>query len=205
LETQDLTGQKFGRWTVVSFDSRSGRAKYWNCVCECGNAGAVFGSDLKRGGSLSCGCLKKEMSAQRLTSHGKSRTPIYRSWIQMRQRCENPHHTGFSLYGGRRIRISDEWMSFDVFDRDMAPTWRKGLSLDRINTDGNYCKENCRWATPKEQANNRRTNRFIDTPEGPMTVAMACDKYGPSNITIRSRIRYGWPENQLLNPVREHK
>jgi hypothetical protein len=120
----------------------------------------------------------------------------------MHQRCYNPNKRGFELYGGRGIAVTSEWHDFNVFGRDMGATWRKGLSLDRIDTDGNYCKENCKWSTPKEQGNNRRTNRVIQTPNGEMTIAQAGDFFGLSAITIRSRIRYGWPEDQLLKPVR---
>ncbi len=203
MKTQDLTGQKFGRWAVVSFDQTSGRPKYWHCVCECGTSRSVCGSDLKRGGSLSCGCLKDEESAGRFKIHGKSRTTVYRAWIEMHQRCYNPHKRGFELYGGRGIAVNSEWHDFNVFDCDMGSTWSKGLSLDRIDTDGNYCKENCRWATPKEQGNNRRNNRIIQTPKGEMTVSEASDAFKISPITIHSRIRYGWNEDQLLKPIRK--
>jgi hypothetical protein len=201
MKTQDLTGKKFGRWTVVSFNEAGKRAKYWHCICDCGTKRSVFGSDLKRGGSLSCGCLKDEASADRLAIHGQSRTVVYRAWQQMHQRCYNSRKRGFELYGGRGIAVTSEWHDFNAFNRDMGSTWRKGLSLDRIDTDGNYCKGNCRWSTPKEQGNNRRTNRIINTPEGPMNVTQAGERFGINPITIYARIRYGWSEDQLLNPV----
>jgi hypothetical protein len=202
----DLTGRKFGRWLVKGFSHQNGKMFYWSCICDCGTERAVFGGDLKRGGSVSCGCLKREESARRLISHDMSFHPAYRSWIAMKVRCLNPSNTGYKDYGGRGITICDEWMEFDAFWHDMGPTWASGLSIDRIDVDGDYEPSNCRWATPKIQGNNRRTNHLIMCPDGELrTVTEASEKYGITRNTLFARIRYGWAEEDLFQPIRPHK
>jgi len=195
----DLVGRKFERWTVVSFSHQAGNVVYWTCRCDCGAERAVFGGDLKRGGSKSCGCLTKELAAKRMKSHGMAGTPAYTSWQMMRQRCENPKDDGYALYGGRGISVDPSWSTFEGFWRDMGSTWVKGLSIDREDTNGNYCKDNCRWATPKQQARNRRTKRTIETPLGPMAVVEAAEAYGISQFTILARLRLGFSGDDLVS------
>jgi hypothetical protein len=200
----NLTGQTFGRWHVDSMSHQVGKMVYWTCICECGTKRAVFGADLKRGGSLSCGCLARELRAGRMTTHGMAKEGTehlgYRNWINARSRCNNPNDTMYHLYGGRGIHMCAQWENFAVFWADMGATWYKGASIDRIDTDGDYAPGNCKWSTPKQQANNRRNNRMIETSSGPMTVTQAAEKYGLSAATVFSRIRYGWPEADLLRP-----
>lgn len=199
----DLTGKTFGRWTVSKLSHQVGKVLYWSCVCECGTERAVFGADLKRGGSKSCGCLMRELRSVRSTKHGMAHHPAYTSWQGADQRCNNPKSDGYYLYGGRGIKLCDRWKSdFAAFWEDMGPTWVKGASLDRIDPDGDYCPENCRWATPKGQANNRRDNRIIETLDGPMTVTQAAEMVGLNPKTVHSRIRYGWNDHELLAPPR---
>lgn len=120
----------------------------------------------------------------------------------MRSRCGNPNDDGYALYGGRGITVCQQWETFPQFWKDMGETWAVGLSLDRIDVDGPYSPENCRWATAKEQADNRRDKRFIDTPQGKMKVEEASRIFGVSIPTLRSRIRYGWtdPEKMVSKP-----
>jgi hypothetical protein len=202
----DLTGKKFGRWFVEGLSHQKGKMLYWSCVCECGVKRAVFGADLKRGGSLSCGCLHREQTSARTTKHDMSFHPAYRAWIQMRSRCLNEKNTGFKDYGGRGIKVHAAWLEFDNFWRDMGPTWAEGLSLDRIEVNGHYEPLNCRWATPKEQGNNRRTNRFIKCPDGlERTVTEAAEAYGLNRNSLAARIRYGWSDEELFQPVLRSK
>lgn len=198
----DLTGKRFSRWTVIELSHQVGKMLYWHCVCDCGTKRAVFGGDLKRDGSRSCGCLMREESAKRGTTHGMMRHPAYRSWIYMKARCENSKTSGYHLYGGRGIKVCKRWSDFERFWTDMGPTWRKGLTLERINVNGGYKPSNCRWATWKEQAGNRRTERLIDTPGGKMSVTKAAELFGLNRGTIFARISYGWPEHLLLMPIR---
>jgi hypothetical protein len=201
----DLTGKRFGRWRVVKLSHQVGKMLYWSCICECGTKRAVFGGDLKRGGSLSCGCLAREQRRERATSHGMAHHPAYRSWIYMHDRCNNPRNTMSHLYGGRGITVCKRWNDFQAFWKDMGPTWAPGLTLDRINNNQGYKPGNCRWATRSEQAANRRTNHLIQTPDGKMTIAEAARAFGVGSMTIISRIRYGWPEEHLLFPPRKVK
>lgn len=209
----DLTDRTFGRWTVEKLSdrrSKDGKGLYWWCVCSCEDQTRreVLGGDLKRGGShrrgsLSCGCLMRELTSIRSTKHGMAHHPAYNSWQGADQRCNNPNYPEYTTYGGRGIQFCERWKDdFAAFWEDMGATWKEGLSIDRIDTDGDYEPSNCRWATPKEQANNRRNNTFIATPSGEMTIALAAEEYGVSVNTIHARIRYGWNEDELLKPVR---
>jgi hypothetical protein len=157
-EMRDLSGDRYGRWTVLSFSHRAPR-KYWSCRCECGTEKTVSESSLRSGSSKSCGCLKNEMTRERLvkrnTTHGLSKTPAFRIWDGMKQRCLNPNSQFYSYYGGRGITVCEDWLSFENFYADMGdpPT---GLSLDRVDNDGPYAPWNCRWTDDFAQVKNRR-------------------------------------------------
>jgi hypothetical protein len=154
----DRTGQKIGRWTVEHLVENSGSQKYWFCVCDCGNRGRVRGGALGAGRSLSCGCRKAEnFGAQKLRLvHGMYKHPAFRSWCAAKARCMYPSQHCFKNYGGRGIKVDERWLNFTVFWAEMGPSWASGLSLDRIDVNGNYEPGNCRWATNLQQAANRR-------------------------------------------------
>lgn len=196
----DLTGTRFNRWLVVCLSRNTNHVLFWNCVCDCGSQKEVFGGDLKRGKTQSCGCLMKEAASVRSFKHGKARHRLYSTWIQMRHRCDSPEYDGYHLYGGRGISYCNDWDNFETFLAEMEPTWAAGLTLDRVDVNGNYNKANCRWATARQQANNRRTNRVIETPDGSMTVADAARHYGINAGTIHARLRYGWTDpHQIIS------
>jgi hypothetical protein len=160
MQLRDLLGQRFGRLVVVKQATSSPKGARWLCRCRCGNTREIAASNLKR--QRSCGCLAREKSSKRNATHHMSRSPTYRSWCGMIQRCENPRAEGYELYGGAGIRVCKRWReSFEAFLADMGerPT---GKSIDRFpKRNGNYEPGNCRWATPSEQAQNR-SNSFSE-------------------------------------------
>jgi hypothetical protein len=155
----DLTDKIFSRLTVkkqVGTDIH--RNKLWSCRCQCGRIVVVSGNRLRNQHTRSCGCLQADLAWLARFRHGYSQgAPIYRSWTAMMQRCTNPNNPRWKDYGGRGITVCEKWRVFDGFLADMGPR-PSGKSLDRIDPNGNYELNNTRWATPKEQANNRKCN-----------------------------------------------
>lgn len=209
---KDLTGKKFGMLKVIS---RAGvkynRRVIWLCKCDCGNEVEV-GSELLIGGKTkSCGCIRgngqhkrgKDFKGHR---HGMSYTPIHDVWLHMRQRCYNPRDSFYADYGGRGITVCEKWETFEGFYEDMGPLYQDGLTIDRIDVNGNYCKDNCRWVDSITQANNKRNNR-IETIGGVTdTLTNLCRLYGISERAVRTRLKIGWSiEKALKTPIRPHK
>ena len=157
----DLTGQKFGRLTVLGRVWRLNATKvYWLCQCDCGKLHVVRGVELTKGVIQSCGCLARELSAKRLTKHGMYGSRIYVIWDAMKQRCQNPNHIHFDNYGGRGIVVCDEWLQFEPFcEWAMNNGYSDELTIDRINPYGIYEPTNCRWLTLAEQAKNKRLKK----------------------------------------------
>ena len=158
---KDLAGERFGRWTVLS---HVGPRSYWLCRCDCSTERIVFSQSLRSGGSKSCGCLSLELITARMTTHGKSSaksrklTPEYRTWASAKSRCQNSNSTGWKDYGGRGIKMCDEWTnSFSAFLSFIGTRPSAKHSLDRYpDNDGDYRPGNVRWATGKQQQSNRR-------------------------------------------------
>ena len=156
----DLTGKEFGAWTVLEYAHTNDRgAVSWLCRCQCGSVATVSGNNLRSGRTTNCGCLRSEKLSQKNTTHGMSSTRSYRIWSGMIQRCTNPKRAAFAYYGGRGITVCDRWMSFENFLSDMGEP-PDGMSLDRIDNDGPYSSENCRWASKEVQSRNSRNTKI---------------------------------------------
>ena len=200
----DLVGQKFGRWVVVerAGSLRNGSA-LWRCKCECGRVSVVGTNDLKSGRSRSCGCFQMEvarLAGQYSVSHGMSRTRLYSEWKSMKARCYKKSGKDYFNYGGRGITVCPEWRdSFEAFrDWAMANGYRDDLTLDRKDSNGPYSPENCRWATGKEQANNKRSSRLVSFNGETKTIAQWAESSGIGVQTIRYRLDNGWSVERAL-------
>jgi hypothetical protein len=201
----DRIGERHGRLTVVERapnKSASDTNARWKCVCECGRETVQYGQDLKKGKVVSCGCWNDEKRFK----HGLANTPVHRIWIAMNSRCTNPNLKEYPNYGGRGIKVCERWKSFENFIADMGVR-PDGYSIDRINNDGDYEPSNCRWATTKQQLNNRRNSRILELNGERKTVAEWADHLGVKYDLIRNRVdRYGWSiERALTTPAKTFK
>lgn len=192
----DLSGKRFGRLTVIERSSRKS-GTYWSCVCDCGNKKEVLASHLIKGGIRSCGCLRKEVTGEKKSVHNESKTRLYKIWKNMRERCNNPHNHAYRNYGGRGIKVCDEWNrehGYIAFrDWALQNGYKEELSIDRINVNGMYEPSNCRWVTLREQANNTRCNVLIEYKGETHTLAEWAKILGIKYQTLHRRIRYcGW-------------
>jgi hypothetical protein len=199
----ELIGQQFDRLLVISAagKDKTGRS-FWLCRCNCGAEKIVAGSNLKSGNTKSCGCLRRQLSAERLTTHGGSETPEYTSWRHAKARCTNPNDEAFEDYGGRGIKFLFD--DFKEFLSHLGPKPGKKYTLERILNSGNYEHGNVCWATQKEQNRNRRSNHFITYQGETLCLAEWAEKLGFKSHTIDNRLRIlGWSvEKSLSTPER---
>lgn len=207
---KDYTGYSNGIYTVVcraeDYVSPSGhKHTRWECQCCCGNTFYVLGDNICR--TKSCGHLQRELGKDRGLSNrrhgdacGNSRTRLYRIWSGMKSHCYNKNSLQYSRYGGRGISICDEWRNnygaFKEWALDNGYT--DSLSIDRVDNNSGYRPDNCRWATPKEQSNNLRTNRHIVVHGETLTVQQACERWGALHSTVLKEINAGWSDERIV-------
>lgn len=203
----DLSGTVFGRLTVIRRANSAGERPRWECQCSCGNKCVCRAGDLRGGRSNSCGCLRKEVASEVMTTHGLSESSEYRIWSLMLNRCSNPRADGYQNYGGRGISVCERWGAFENFVADMGRRPSASYSIDRYpDNDGNYEPDNCRWATRTEQANNTRQNRLVEYEGSVLPLREALRNSGSTldiNI-VRTRLWLGWDiERALTAPLRQ--
>lgn len=200
----DIVGEKFGRLTVMR---RNGYGKQgqttWDCKCECGQwVPSISKQSLASGNTRSCGCIARELLRSRNYRHGRAKSRLYKIYHGICTRCTNPHATHFKDYGGRGIK--NLWKSFEEFDKDMGKGFRRldkgkySISIERTDVNGNYCKENCRWANMQEQANNTRRNHYLIYLGRRQTLTQWARELGSTQERIRARLKNGFTIEQAL-------
>lgn len=203
---RDLTGQRFGRLTVLEQAGRKNGRVLWLCQCDCGNLKIEHSSYLTAGKVKSCGCLHKELLAEinstTKTTHGKTHTRLYSIWRSMKKRCCVPTNDAYCRYGGRGITVCKEWMSFENFEKwAKSNGYKNGLTIDRKDNNAGYSLENCRWATRREQNLNKRNNHFVEYNGEVKTISEWAETLG----TDRKKLRYRLATNNwdLLEVIKK--
>ena len=212
----NLVGERFGRLVVVEKDkARNGHVR-WRCKCDCGKECIVYGSSLKTGNTTSCGCYKAENSKRLYSSVRQNDKRLYAVWNGIKQRCLNKNSRSYHNYGGRGIKICDEWANDykSFYNWAMRSGYQSGLQIDRIDNDGDYCESNCRFVSRNIQSNNKR-NVVLYTIEGETrSLAQWCKAYHQDYYLVRQRVlKLGWtiqdalmcPKNQRYNKVDSKK
>lgn len=201
-----MSGRRFGRLLVLSRaeSDRRGNAA-WLCRCDCGKEKRILAQSLRKGATVSCGCYCIEVVSGRGRKLSAGERRSYMTWQAMTQRCSNPKSPKWHRYGERGIAICERWRKFDNFLADMGER-PKGMTLDRINNDGDYEPSNCRWATPMTQGNNRGNNRIVKVGDETMTISEASRRLGGGRSSVRYRLSNGWSEQDAVSiPLNSRK
>lgn len=198
----DLTGQRFGRWLVLGrAPKRAGRSdSRWLLRCDCGVEVERRSDVLKSGDTKSCGCGPNKTS----TRHGQYKTAAYHHWQSIRSRCNNPSHPNYDRYGGRGIKMCVRWDLYENFVVDMGERPSSKHSIGRIDNDGSYTPENCRWETSTEQARNKSTTVRLTFDSRTMTLKEWCEELGLPYKTAHWRVRQGWTVEEILSPLKKN-
>ena len=200
--SKDLTGKRFGRLVVIAAtEERQHRKVVWKCKCDCGNESYANSGALLSGRTRSCGCLMHESRGKSRITHHKSKSRLYVLYNGIKARCLNPNNKAFKWYGGKGIKICDEWLNdFQAFyEWAMANGYAKGLTIDRIDSEKDYCPENCRWITIQEQQHNKKSNHYITCNGETHTMTEWAKKTGININTLSSRInKLHWTPEKAL-------
>lgn len=203
---KDLTGQRFGRLTVLGFVPTKDEQSHWLCICDCGNKTTVVSNSLTLGHTQSCGCLHEELiaSGKNTRKHGESDTRLYTIWSSIKSRCYNKKNNRYQQYGNRGIAVCNEWKDNFAAFKEWAMTngYDDTLTIDRINVNGNYECTNCRWISQKEQQRNKRSNKILEYKGKKMSLAEAAEKSGINYATLKGRYNRGDRGERLFRPVR---
>lgn len=190
-------GDVYGRLTIIGFIRKG--AIYFDTRCTCGVNKQIRAVDIIKGKTLSCGCLRRDMITQSNITHGLTQSRQYRIWQGMKDRCTNKQNDRYIDYGGRGISYDPKWQNFKEFWGDMKDGYSDDLSLDRVDNNGNYCKENCRWVDSKTQSRNTRKNRNIEYGGDYMCLKDWAAKLNISYGTLTSRLNSGWTVEKALS------
>ena len=188
----DHTGKRYGRLLVIGHSHKNNHKEHvWECLCDCGNITSVRRGGLTSGDTRSCGCLKSEVTKKRMTKHGMRKTKIYHVWLAMKGRTTNANKSDYQRYGGRGISVCKEWFNhFIVFNTwAIGNGYKEGLEIDRINNDGNYCPDNCRWVTHVENSRNRHDVKLSMGKAKKIRVSIS---NGESVAQIARKYNVGW-------------
>ena len=197
MPRKDLTGQRFGRLTVIRYHDKLNGHLRWECVCDGGKEKIVSGPSLK-GGARSCGCLLTEHNKKQIV-HGSEPKRLYRIWAGLRNRCSNPTNPDYRRYGSRGITVCGEWDDFTVFrDWALSHGYADDLSIDRIDVNGNYSPANCRWVSAKVQANNRTNNHKVSYKGETKNVSEWAEQYGIDISIFHAAIRRGKTVDEIV-------
>ena len=195
----DMTGMKYGLLTALRPVGSDRQANIvWECRCDCGSIIIVNGSSIRQGNTKSCGCFKRSHLIKMCTTHGRCNHPSFKTWKGMFDRCNNPNIPGYKNYGGRGIKVCKRWENIENFIADMGKKPSARHSIDRIDNDGDYMPENCRWATWETQQRNKRDNLVLTHNGKTMCVAAWADETGINRYTLYTRLKRGWTTNRAL-------
>lgn len=202
MKLQNLVGKKYGRLLVIKrMKSVNGKAK-WLCKCDCGNECVVYATSLKSGNTQSCGCYKRENAKKLYSTVRQNDKRLYAVWNGIKQRCTNPNNTAYHNYGGRGIKICNEWANNykSFYDWAISAGYKKGKEIDRIDNNGNYEPDNCRFVDEETQANNKRNVRLYTINGITKSLSQWCKDYDLDYYMVRQRIyKLGWTIEDALN------
>lgn len=209
MKLKDLTGQKFGKLTVIKrVENSKWNETRWLCKCECGNETIVNYGKLAYKHTTSCGCYAKELFINNVSKHNLRKTRLYNIWANMKQRCFNKNNKFYNRYGGRGITICNEWENDfkNFYDWSIKNGYKDNLTIDRINNDGNYEPANCRWVDNKTQSNNRNNNVILEYNNEKHNIKEWCEIMNITKSALNHRLKRGWDlEKALTTPQRNRQ